>query len=73
MQPEALPPRFGPQTIVAEALQMHPKARWVFAAYQLSGCSGCGSADHETLEEVADGYRIPLARLLADLNGLLER
>jgi hybrid cluster-associated redox disulfide protein len=61
---------FGAETIVAEALEMHPKARWVFAAYHLSGCSGCGLADEETLAEVADGYGIELDALLADLNSL---
>lgn len=62
--------RFGPETVVADALEMHPKARWVFAAYHLSGCSGCGMAYEETLEQLADGYGIPLAQLLRDLNAL---
>jgi hybrid cluster-associated redox disulfide protein len=62
--------RFGPSTFVAEALAMHPKVRWVFAAYHLSGCSGCERAGDETLEEVAEGYGIPLERLLGDLNAL---
>ena len=61
---------FAPETIVADALQMHPKARWVFAAYHIKGCCGCDEASHETLAEVADGYRLPLERLLADLNAL---
>lgn len=70
---DAAAPQFVAQTVVADALSMHPKARWVFAAYHLSGCSGCGSADHETLEEVAEGYGIPLERLLGDLNSLLRQ
>lgn len=68
----AIPPRFRSSTIVADALALHPKARWVFAAYHIGGCSSCSSASRETLEEVASGYRIPLDRLLADLNELLE-
>lgn len=62
--------RFHGETIVADALAMHPKARWVFAAYHLSGCDGCGLAYEETLEQLADGYGIRLEQLLADLNGL---
>jgi hybrid cluster-associated redox disulfide protein len=61
---------FSRETRVAEALETHPKARWVFAAYHLGGCCGCHRAENETLEEVATGYGIPLERLLADLNAL---
>lgn len=61
---------FAPDTRVADALQIHPKARWVFAAYQIGGCNGCARAPEETLEQVAQGYGLPLERLLADLNAL---
>lgn len=61
---------FAPDTIVADALARHPKARWVFAAYHIGGCNGCERATGETLEEVASGYGIPLDRLLRDLNDL---
>ena len=61
---------FSPETIVGDALQMHPKVRWVFAAYHLGGCNGCEKNASETLEEVAAGYGISLDRLLADLNAL---
>lgn len=64
---------FSAETVVDEALQMHPKARWVFAAWHLRGCVGCERSASETLREVAEGYRIPLERLLADLNSLLAR
>jgi hybrid cluster-associated redox disulfide protein len=63
---------FESGTIVADALAMHPKARWVFAAYHLGGCNQCNLAQEETLEQVAEGYRIPLEKLLADLNALRE-
>ena len=63
---------FRSQTIVADALAMHPKARWVFAAYHLGGCVECGSASEETLTEVAEGYRLPLPRLIDDLNSLID-
>ena len=61
---------FTAETIVADALTKHPKVRWVFAAYHLGHCSGCGRAGDETLAEVAEGYRIPLNDLLRDLNSL---
>ena len=61
---------FEPQTVVADALSLHPKARWVFAAYHIGGCNGCERSSGETLEEVASGYGIPLDRLLSDLNAL---
>ena len=55
---------------VDAALAQHPAARWVFAAYHIAGCDGCSSAPNETLAEVAEGYRLDLERLLADLNSL---
>jgi len=63
---------FTPTTIVSEALAKHPKARWVFAAYQLGGCDGCGQAENETLAELAEGYQIELEQFLRDLNSLLN-
>ncbi len=64
--------KFEPSMTVRDALELHPKARWVFAAWQLGGCNQCAMVDEETLAEVAEGYRLPLARLLGDLNALLE-
>ncbi|HVG22609.1 MAG TPA: disulfide oxidoreductase [Thermoanaerobaculia bacterium] len=61
---------FTPETVVAEALAQHPKARWVFAAYHLGGCGGCGMAGEETLGEVAAAYRFSLHEFLRDLNSL---
>lgn len=65
------PRMFEPETIVADALEMHPKARWVFAAYHLGGCNSCDRAYDETLQDLADGYGVPLDRFLSDLNALL--
>ena len=62
---------FTAETVVADALDKHPKARWVFAAWHIGGCNGCSRSVDETLEEVASGYRIPLEELLRDLNALL--
>jgi hybrid cluster-associated redox disulfide protein len=64
------PRMFTAETVVADALRTHPKARWVFAAYHLGGCTGCSRSDAETLSEVAEGYRIPLEDFLRDLNSL---
>ena len=61
---------FTPETIVADALETHPKVRWIFAAYHLGHCAGCGMAGDETLGQVAEGYRIPLDAFLRDLNSL---
>jgi hybrid cluster-associated redox disulfide protein len=62
--------RFTASMTVDAALAQHPSARWVFAAYHIGGCDGCSSASNETLAEVAEGYRLDLEKLLADLNGL---
>jgi hybrid cluster-associated redox disulfide protein len=61
---------FEANMTVGEALALHPDARWVFAAYHIGGCDGCSQADHETLLEVAAGYKLPLEKFLADLNAL---
>jgi hybrid cluster-associated redox disulfide protein len=65
-------PEFTSGMTVDAALALHPAARWVFAAYQIGGCNGCSAASDETLAEVAEGYRLELARLLADLNALIR-
>jgi hybrid cluster-associated redox disulfide protein len=62
--------RFDRTMTLVEALQVHPKARWVFAAYHLSGCIGCRWSGEETIEQVAVAYRLPLEKLIADLNSL---
>lgn len=62
---------FARETIVADALAMHPKVRWVFAAYHLGGCNACTLAHEETLEQLAEGYQISLEDLLRDLNSLV--
>jgi hybrid cluster-associated redox disulfide protein len=64
--------QFEANMTVGEALAFHPAARWVFAAYHLGGCTNCGVSNEETLEQVADGYGLPLKKLLGDLNSLLK-
>ena len=62
---------FEANMTVGEALELHPDARWVFAAYHIGGCNGCSRVDDETLLEVATGYGLPLERFLGDLNSLV--
>jgi len=62
--------QFSARMTVGEALEQHPSVKWVFAAYHIGGCNGCSSADSETLEQVAVAYKIPLEKLVADLNEL---
>jgi hypothetical protein len=73
MEPLTETRTFDAQMTVSEALQLHPSARWVFAAYRLSGCTQCESSPEETLAEVAEGYRFELADFLRDLNSLFHR
>ena len=61
---------FHPEMIVADALAAHPHVRWVFAAYHLGHCNSCDRRHYETLQQLADGYRVSLDQLLADLNSL---
>ncbi|HUP48744.1 MAG TPA: disulfide oxidoreductase [Thermoanaerobaculia bacterium] len=69
--PEVTEGRFEAEMTVDEAMALHPAARWVFAAYHLGGCSICSVSNEETLAQVAQGYGLPLEKLLGDLNSLL--
>ena len=62
---------FVPEMTVGEALAFHPAARWVFAAYHIGGCSRCAMSEEETLAQLAEGYGLPLEKLIRDLNTLL--
>lgn len=61
---------FVPEMTVGEALASHPAARWVFAAYHIGGCSQCAMSEEETLAQLAEGYGLPLEKLIRDLNTL---
>jgi hybrid cluster-associated redox disulfide protein len=63
--------RFEGGMTVGEAMALHPNARWVFASYHLGGCSHCAISTEETIGQVAEGYGVPLDKLLDDLNSLL--
>ena len=57
---------------VAEAMAMHPRAAEVFAAFHLGGCSHCGVAHYETIEQVCMGHCLQCQFLLEVLEGLME-
>ena len=57
---------------VAEAMAMHPRVAEVFAAFHLGGCSHCGIAQYETIEQVCMGYGVDAEVLLEVLEGLME-
>ena len=69
--PEVTERKFDADMTVGEALAFHPAARWVLAAYHLGGCTHCAVSNDETLAQVAEGYGLPLKKLLSDLNSLL--
>ena len=58
---------------VAEAMAMHPRVAEVFAAFHLGGCSHCGIANFETIEQVCMAYGVDQEVLLEVLEGLMEK
>ena len=68
--PERLSPQpFTAETTVHEAWRRHPSPERVFAPLGLSDCPRCPVGEDETLEELAEGYGIPLDQLLSSLQG----
>ena len=65
-------PRFHQDLTVGEAFALHPGARVVFANFHLGGCSNCAISEFETIEQVSEGYGIPLNMILDALNALDE-
>lgn len=63
---------FHKDLTVEQAFKVHAGARRVFARFHLGGCSNCAISEHETIEQVSEGYGIPLPMLLEDLNKLFE-
>jgi hypothetical protein len=58
---------------VDQAFGVHAGARRVFAKFHLGGCSHCSISEHETIEQVSEGYGIPLAMLMAELDKLYDQ
>jgi hybrid cluster-associated redox disulfide protein len=71
--PQAVYTEFVGTMTVAEAMQLHPRAREVFAGFHLGGCSHCAIGGFETVEQICEGYGVPLDMLLKSLNSLLEK
>ena len=63
---------FNKELTVNEAFKVHAGARRVFARFHLGGCSHCAISEHETIEQVSEGYGIPLPMLLDELEKLFE-
>ena len=57
---------------IHQAMEAHPRAREVFAGFHLGGCSHCGIAEYETIQQVCEGYGVPVEQLLDTLNGLMQ-
>jgi hybrid cluster-associated redox disulfide protein len=64
---------FNKDMTVEQAFQTHAGARRVFARFHLGGCSNCAISETETIEQVSEGYGIPLPMLLADLEKLFDQ
>jgi hybrid cluster-associated redox disulfide protein len=65
-------PRFSAEMSVGEALQLHPRAREVFAGFHLGGCSHCAISEFETVGQICEGYGVPQDMLLGALNSLFD-
>ncbi|GAC1410842.1 MAG: hypothetical protein NVSMB64_20220 [Candidatus Velthaea sp.] len=65
-------PHFDKNLTVEQAFKVHAGARRVFAKFHLGGCSNCAISETETVEQVSEGYGIPLDMLMAELEKLFE-
>ncbi len=61
---------FNKDMTVSEAFKVHAGARRVFAKFHLGGCSNCSISETETIEQVSEGYGIPLPMLMEELGKL---
>jgi len=63
---------FNKDMTVQEAFKTHAGARRVFAKFHLGGCSNCAISETETIEQVSEGYGIPLPMLMEELDKLFD-
>jgi hybrid cluster-associated redox disulfide protein len=63
---------FNAGMTIGEAMQLHPRAREVFAGFHLGGCSHCAISEFETIAQVCEGYGVPPEMLISSLNSLAE-
>jgi hypothetical protein len=61
---------FSKDQTVQDAFKTHAGARRVFAKFHLGGCSHCAISETETIEQVSEGYGIPLPMLMDELEKL---
>jgi len=61
---------FNKDMTVEQAFKTHAGARRVFAKFHLGGCSHCAISETETIEQVSEGYGIPLPMLMEELEKL---
>jgi len=66
-------PHFDKNLTVEQAFKTHAGARRVFARFHLGGCSNCAISETETIEQVSEGYGIPLTLLMDDLEKLFDQ
>lgn len=64
---------FNKDMTVDQAFGTHAGARRVFARFHLGGCSNCSISEHETIEQVSEGYGIPLPMLMEELEKLFDQ
>jgi hybrid cluster-associated redox disulfide protein len=64
---------FDKNLTVEQAFKTHAGARRVFARFHLGGCSSCSISETETIEQVSEGYGIPLNVLMEDLEKLFDQ
>ena len=64
---------FDKDMTVEQAFKTHAGARRVFARFHLGGCSNCAISETETIEQVSEGYGIPLPMLMTDLENLFDQ
>jgi hybrid cluster-associated redox disulfide protein len=64
---------FDKDMTVEQAFKTHAGARRVFARFHLGGCSNCSISETETIEQVGEGYGIPLNLLMTDLEKLFDQ
>ncbi len=63
---------FDKDLTVENAFKVHAGARRVFAKFHLGGCSNCSISETETIEQVSEGYGIPLDMLMVELEKLFD-
>jgi hybrid cluster-associated redox disulfide protein len=55
---------------VGEAMKVNSDVALVFSSFHLGGCSHCSINDMETIEQVCQGYGVPVEDLIQSLNNL---